>query len=109
MVMLAQKADNGGGGSWWFPPTRTTPTSRDHTRAGYAAFYAAVEASIPFFETAEGADALSAHQVGEVHLFGAHKPDTWVNVTAFVEKRRRAIRCHESRITREGVAEEPLL
>lgn len=90
-------------------PWRPYQLHRDHTAAGYAAFYAAVESSVPDFITKESAEAIPPHQVDEVYLFGTDNPDTWVDVSDFVERKREAIRCHESQVTRGDQVDEQLL
>ena len=90
-------------------PWRPYQLSRDHTAAGYGAFYAAVESDTPIFNNNQGGHGLQAHRVDEIYLFGTEKPDTWVDISAFVQKKREAIRCHDSQVARGDEVEEQLL
>jgi len=90
-------------------PWRPYQLHRNHTVAGYAAFYAAVESSVPDLDAKGSDETPPPHRVEELYLFGTDKPDTWVDITEFVEKKRKAIRCHESQVDRGDGVEEQLL
>lgn len=90
-------------------PWRPYQLHRDHTAAGHAAFYAAVESADPVPVSKQGGGTLVAHRVDELYLFGTDRPDTWIDISDFVEKKREAIRCHESQVGRGEEVEERLL
>ena len=77
-------------------PWRPYQLHRDHTAAGYAAFYAAVEASIPTQDGKNGSKVLPVHQVDELYLFGTEKADAWVDISDFAERKREAGSCHSA-------------
>ena len=43
---------------------------------------------------------MTAHQVQEVYLYGAQEPDTWVDITATLERKLATIACHRSQVER---------
>jgi len=80
-------------------PYRLTHQHRDHRMAGTLALdacypYARDHLSYP--EQLE--DGLEPHKVGEIYLAGSDKPDTWVDISATVEKKIEALRCHKSQV-----------
>jgi LmbE family N-acetylglucosaminyl deacetylase len=90
-------------------PWRPYQLHRDHTAVGSAAFYASVEASASTFVKGPGNEAGQPHYVDDLYLFGTDRPDTWVDISPFVEKKREAIRCHRSQVARGSKVEERLL
>jgi LmbE family N-acetylglucosaminyl deacetylase len=68
---------------------------RDHREVGWAVLDAvAPAASSPLYFP----DAGDAHQVETLLLSGTLAPDSWVDVTATVDKKVAAVSCHESRL-----------
>lgn len=52
----------------------------------------------PHYYPEQLADGLTAHRVEEVYLFGAEEPDTWMDITATLERKLAAIACHRSQV-----------
>jgi LmbE family N-acetylglucosaminyl deacetylase len=66
---------------------------RDHRITGMAALDAVSPAAgLPHYFP----DAGPAHQVSEVLLSGTLEPDVWIDITATVEIKGRAVACHRS-------------
>jgi LmbE family N-acetylglucosaminyl deacetylase len=72
---------------------------RDHRSVGWAGLDAvAPAASQPRYFPEAG----PAHQVEVVYLSGTLAPDVWVDITASVETKARALMCHESQLGEPG-------
>jgi LmbE family N-acetylglucosaminyl deacetylase len=68
---------------------------RDHREVGWAALDAvAPAAASPLYFP----DAGPPHQVTTMLLSGTLAPDTWVDVSAVVDRKVAAVQCHESRV-----------
>ena len=80
----------------------------DHLAAGEATLCAVYPDSRNQFAFPElAAEGLDAHIVSEVWLMGGPSPDTYVDVTATLDKKLAALRCHVSQETdRNGALEE---
>jgi LmbE family N-acetylglucosaminyl deacetylase len=82
----------------------------DHRAAGYAAADAAYPAArnpMAFPSLARGG--LAAHRVRRLYLFWTHKNTVYVDVTATVDRKIDALRCHESQLKDfDGVRERIL-
>ncbi len=69
---------------------------RDHRQVGWAALDSVSPAcSSPLYFPEQGAP----HEVSTVLLSGSLEPDTFVDVTAEIETKVRAVACHESQLT----------
>jgi LmbE family N-acetylglucosaminyl deacetylase len=71
----------------------------DHRAAGFAAVdavYPAARNPMAFPWLAR--DGLAAHRVRRLYLFWTHKPTAYVDITATVERKVAALRCHASQI-----------
>ena len=84
--------------SW--DPWRRYQLHPDHRVAGLATLDAALAAGNPHYYPEQLADGLTAHRVEEVYLFGAEEPDTWMDITATLERKLAAIACHRSQVER---------
>lgn len=72
---------------------------RDHRVIGWAALDAvAPAAGLPLYFP----DAGPAHQVGTVYLSGTLEPDLWVDISAAIEAKVRAVLCHASQLGATG-------
>lgn len=71
----------------------------DHRAAGMAALDAVLAAGNPHYFPYQLAGDLSPHQVAEVYLYGAAKPDTWVDITPFFSQKMAAIERHRSQVS----------
>ena len=72
---------------------------RDHREVGWATLdVAAHEAGNPMYFPGEAA----AHRVAEVWLSGALEPDVWVDIEGTLERKARALACHESQLGEAG-------
>jgi len=72
---------------------------RDHRCVGWAALDAvAPAASQPRYFPEAG----PPHRVQSVYLSGTLAPDVWVDITASVERKARALMCHESQLGEPG-------
>jgi LmbE family N-acetylglucosaminyl deacetylase len=68
---------------------------RDHRVVGYATLDAVSPAAAqPLYF----ADTGPPHEVGTVYLSGTLEPDVWVDISATVEVKERALRCHASQL-----------
>ena len=66
---------------------------RDHRMAGWALMDAlSPAAALPHYFP----DAGPPHQVGAVYLSGTLEPDTWVDITATIDVKAKAVECHQS-------------
>jgi LmbE family N-acetylglucosaminyl deacetylase len=71
---------------------------RDHRMVGWAALDAlAPAAALPHYFPEAG----PPHQVAVVYLSGTLEPDVWVDVSAALEQKVKAVLCHQSQL-REG-------
>lgn len=69
---------------------------RDHRALGWATLDAlAPAAASPHYFPEAG----PAHQVGVVYLSGTLEPDVWVDIAATLERKVRAVLCHESQVS----------
>ena len=72
---------------------------RDHRTVGWAALDAVSPAAAqPHYFPETG----SAHQVSAVLLSGTIEPDVWVDISATLERKTRAVLCHESQLSGGG-------
>ncbi|HET7489073.1 MAG TPA: PIG-L deacetylase family protein [Acidimicrobiales bacterium] len=72
---------------------------RDHRQVGWACLDAVAPAAAnPHYFP----DAGSAHQVEAVYLSGTLMPDLWVDITATIEAKARALLCHASQLGETG-------
>jgi LmbE family N-acetylglucosaminyl deacetylase len=81
-------------------PWRRYELHPDHRAAGRATLDAVLAAGNPHYFPEQRAEGLAAHQVLEVYLYGAEEPDTWVDITATLERKLAAIACHRSQVER---------
>jgi LmbE family N-acetylglucosaminyl deacetylase len=76
---------------------------RDHRMTGWATLDAvAPAAGNPHYFPEQIAEGLAAHTVRRVYLSGTVEPNTWVDVTATIERKVDAIFCHESQLVDTG-------
>lgn len=71
----------------------------DHRAAGYAAVdavYPAARNPMAFPALARGG--LAAHRVRRLYLFWTHRPSAYVDVSATVDRKLDALRCHASQL-----------
>ena len=69
---------------------------RDHRTVGWAALDAVSPAAAqPHYFPEAG----PAHQVSAVLLSGTIEPDVWVDISATLERKTRAVLCHESQLS----------
>ena len=72
---------------------------RDHRTVGWAALDAVSPAAAqPHYFPEAG----PAHQVSAVLLSGTIEPDVWVDISATLERKTRAVLCHESQLSGGG-------
>jgi len=72
---------------------------RDHREVGWATLdVAAHEGGNPLYFPDRGAP----HNVSEVWLSGSLAPDTWVDIEDQLERKARALACHESQLGEAG-------
>lgn len=81
-------------------PWRRYELHPDHRTAGLASLDAVLAAGNPHYFPGQLAEGLAAHQVQEVYLYGAEEPDTWVDITATLERKLAAIARHRSQVER---------
>ncbi len=81
-------------------PWRRYELHPDHRAAGLATLDTVLAAGNPHYFPGQLAEGLPTHQVQEVYLYGAEEPDTWVDVTATLERKLAAIACHRSQVER---------
>ena len=67
---------------------------RDHRELGWAVLDSLVPAASPLYFPAAG----PAHQVGLVLLSGTLEADAWVDITEVLDRKVRAVACHQSRL-----------
>jgi LmbE family N-acetylglucosaminyl deacetylase len=80
-------------------PRRIRINHADHRAVGMAtvdAVYPAAGSALFFPELL--AEGLAPHKVRRVYLAGSQAPDTVVEVTAYVERKLEALRCHRTQI-----------
>jgi len=71
----------------------------DHRAAGIAAVDAVFPAARnPMAFPSLARDGLAPQKVRRLYLFWPSRPDTWVDVTATLDRRLAALRCHESQL-----------
>jgi LmbE family N-acetylglucosaminyl deacetylase len=71
----------------------------DHRAAGIAAVDAVFPAARnPMAFPSLARDGLVPQKVRRIYLFWPTRPDTWVDVTATLDRRLAALRCHESQL-----------
>lgn len=76
----------------------------DHRAAGEAAIYAvfpSAETRPIFPELLD--EGLEPHHVHELYLTLTLHPDTYVDITAFLERKLNALRCHQSQVGEEDI------
>ena len=72
---------------------------RDHRVVGWAAIDAVLPAAAnPHYFPAAG----PIFQVGALYLSGTLEPDTWVDITAAIDKKAAALACHTSQLGEGG-------
>ena len=81
-------------------PRRLRINHADHRAVGLAtidAVYPAAGSALFFPELL--AEGLQPHKVRQVYLAGSQNPDTAVDVSAFIDRKLEALRCHRSQIS----------
>jgi LmbE family N-acetylglucosaminyl deacetylase len=72
---------------------------RDHRRVGWATVDAVSPAAAnPHYHPAAG----PPHQVSRLYLSGTLEPDVWVDTTASIDIKARAVACHASQVAEPG-------
>lgn len=67
---------------------------RDHRQLGWAVLDSLVPAASPLYVPEAG----PAHQIGLVLLTGTLEPDAWIDIADTLERKVRAVACHQSRV-----------
>ena len=76
---------------------------RDHRITGWAALDAvAPAAGNPHYFPELRAEGLKVHAVSAVYLSGTLEPNTWVDITATLERKIEALFCHGSQLVETG-------
>ncbi|MFM8303079.1 MAG: PIG-L deacetylase family protein [Actinomycetota bacterium] len=76
---------------------------RDHRVTGFATLDAVAPAAAnPHYFPEHLRDGLAVHQVASVYLSGTLEPDTWVDISATLERKIDALFCHVSQLTETG-------
>jgi LmbE family N-acetylglucosaminyl deacetylase len=76
---------------------------RDHRITGWAALDAiAPAAGNPHYFPELRAEGLDVHSVGTVYLSGTLEPNTWIDITATLERKIEALFCHASQLVETG-------
>jgi len=76
---------------------------RDHRVTGWAVLDAiAPAASNPHYFPELRAEGLDVHAVSAVYLSGTLEPNTWVDITATLERKIEALFCHTSQLEETG-------
>ena len=76
---------------------------RDHRITGWAALDAvAPAAGNPHYFPELRAEGLDVHSVAAVYLSGTLEPNTWVDITATLERKIEALFCHASQLVETG-------
>ena len=76
----------------------------DHRAAGEAALYAVFPSACTRFIFRELLDeGLEPHKVSELYLSGTLEPDTFVDISATVDLKVKALQCHRSQVPPETV------
>jgi LmbE family N-acetylglucosaminyl deacetylase len=76
---------------------------RDHRITGWAALDAVAPASgNPHYFPELRAEGLDVHAVRAVYLSGTLEPNTWVDITATLERKIEALFCHGSQLVETG-------
>ncbi|MDP3046228.1 MAG: PIG-L deacetylase family protein [Chloroflexota bacterium] len=81
-------------------PWRRYELHPDHRAAGLATLDAILAAGNPHYFPGLLTEGLAAYRVPEAYLYGAEEPDTWVDITATLERKLVAIACHSSQVER---------
>lgn len=72
----------------------------DHIRVGRAVALAAIWSQLPLMFQEHARDGLVPHEVKAVAFYATAKPNTWVEVRAFWDRKMEAVRLHESQFDR---------
>jgi LmbE family N-acetylglucosaminyl deacetylase len=76
---------------------------RDHRITGWAALDAvAPAAGNPHYFPELRAEGLGVHAVSTVYLSGTLEPNTWIDITATLERKIEALFCHASQLVETG-------
>ena len=76
---------------------------RDHRITGWAVLDAvAPAAGNPHYFPELRQEGLSVHSVSAVYLSGTLEPNTWIDITATLERKIEALFCHESQLVETG-------
>ena len=76
---------------------------RDHRITGWAALDAVAPASgNPHYFPELRAEGLAVHSVAAVYLSGTLEPNSWVDITATLERKIEALFCHASQLVETG-------
>jgi len=87
-------------------PWKPYQTHPDHRATGFLALDAAVVARDHLFYPDQLAQGLSPCRVREISLFGTESPDLWVDISATIDLKLKAVRCHKSQgLTAQWVQE----
>jgi len=79
----------------------------DHRVVGELVFDAAYPAALNRnFYPGHLAEGLSPHGVAEIYFFATAQPDTWVDISATLELKIKALRCHTSQIRNPKMMED---
>ncbi len=74
----------------------------DHRIAGLVASEAAVFAGMPSFNREHLREGIKPKQVSEIYYFATDKPNLWIDVSDYVERKMKAILAHRSQIEMLG-------
>ncbi len=81
-----------------FDPWQHYQVHPDHRAIGQAALDAVADARMPMYYPEQITAEVRDHRVRDVYFFATEHPNHWVDITATIEKKIAALKCHASQV-----------
>ncbi|HUY79325.1 MAG TPA: PIG-L deacetylase family protein [Ktedonobacterales bacterium] len=88
-----------------FDPWQRYQIHPDHRAVGQTALDAVAAARDPMYYPEQLTDGLTEHRAHNVYFFATDQPNYYVDITATIEQKIAAVRCHTSQISGGDVAD----
>lgn len=88
-----------------FDPWQHYQVHPDHRAIGQATLDAVADARMPMYYPEQITGEVRDHRVRDVYFFATDHPNHWVDITATIEKKIAALKCHASQVGDRDIGE----